>query len=272
MRNDYFDDMIKNALKRTADEIQENPYEKNKVMSLIKERESFKMRNKHFPKKAIIVIAAIVCLSATTALAAGGQIAGWVSHVTLNEPTYASVEEVQNANEDFGFQPYLVDEFANGYAFTTAYMTKFDALDADNNKIGVMKEMDATYKNADGEKVYLTESVKPADLVPGDDITAYDGETTYNDITIKYDVTPYKCVSTDYEITEEEQAKIDAGEMQISVDSDKHHEPEYYDVFAATWTIDGVDYMIFGFDYDSSLTESELYEMAEEIIDLQLAQ
>ena len=60
--------------------------------------------------------------------------------------------------------------------------------------------------------------------------------------------------------------------MQISVDSDKHHEPQYYDVFAATWTIDGVDYMIFGFDYDSSLTESELYEMAQEITDLQLAQ
>ena len=56
MRNDYFDDMIKNALKRTADEIKENPYEKNNVMSLIKERESFKMRNKHFPKKPLLLL------------------------------------------------------------------------------------------------------------------------------------------------------------------------------------------------------------------------
>ncbi|MGI5824911.1 MAG: hypothetical protein ACOX7J_04985 [Bacillota bacterium] len=271
MRNKDFDNLIKRTLESAAEEIQENPYEKNKVMNLIKERESSKMRNKkHFSKRAVIVVAAVVCLSATTAFAAGGTLTGWVSHTSLSHPKYASIEEINENSDDFNFTPYAVEEFANGYAFDNACLDQFDGKDAENNTVCTVKELNINYENEDGQKVMLSTEKIPESVDTGNN-TAYESEQTYNDIVIKYDTTPYKIVSTDYEPTAEEEALMEAGKMAISYDSDTHHEPEYFNTNSVSWTFNGTDYRIWGFDYDTDLTEAELYTMAQEIIDLQLA-
>ena len=276
MTDKNLEQMIKKSLNDTAKEIQENPYAKQKVLSAIRRKESCTMRNKKsFTKKAVITLAAVICLSATTVLAAGGELSSWVSHTTLSDPSYSTVEEVMEASDDFGFTPYIIDEFDNGYKFENARLTKFDGRDNENNTLCTVKSMDAEYFNESKERLYLTaeklpETVKESVIQEETQYTP-ESETTHKDIVIQYHFDPYKLVSTDYQPTDEEKALMEAGELFISTDSDQHHDPEYYNLLSVQWTIDGVDYNIFGFDYETSVTESDLYAMAQQLIDMQLA-
>lgn len=270
MPNKDFDYLIKRTLKSAAEEIQENPYEKNKIMKIIKNREAFDMRNKkRFSKRAIIVIAAIACLSATTAFAAGGTLNGWFSSTSLNQPTYETIEELTEAENDLSFTPLAIEEFANGYAFDQATINEMDGKDAENNTICTVDQLETTYQNADGNKITLTAEKMPQS-VDTTDTTVYEGQTDYNDITIKYNKDLYKLVGDNYTPTAEEESQIAAGQLYISSDGG-NHEPEYYNIVSVSWSINGVDYKLWGFDYETDLTESQLYEMAAEIIDLQVA-
>lgn len=271
MRNPDFDQVLKDTLESAAQEIQENPKTKNEVMRFIAGKESSRMRNKkQFSRRVAVVVGLVACLSAGTALASSGVISGWVSSNTLSTPQYETVAEVEAAAEDFGFTPYLVDTFDNGFQFDQAELLKNDAVDADGNTIGTVKELSVNYTDADGQHVQLNTEKMPASLQV-DDQTVYEGSRSYQDITLRYNIDAYKVVSEEYVPSAEEQELVANGQLYISVDSNNGHKPQNYDVLSVSWNLDGVDYSIWTTSDDADLTEADLYAMAEEIIDLQLA-
>lgn len=271
MRNPDFDQVLKDTLESAAQEIQENPKTKNEVMRFIAGKESSRMRNKkQFSRRVAVVVGLVACLSAGTALASSGVISGWVSSSTLSTPQYETVAEVNEAQADLGFTPYLVDTFDNGFQFDRAELLENDAVDADGNTISTVKQLSADYINADGQHIQFNTEKMPASLNV-DDQTVYEGSRSYQDVTMKYNIDAYKIVSEGYVPSAEEEELVAAGQLFISVDSDNGHEPQNYDVLSVSWNLDGVDYRIWTTSDDADLTEADLYAMAEEIIDLQLA-
>ncbi len=262
---------IKDALNDAAQEIQENPYAKQKFFDAIKEKESCKMKNKRFfGKKAVIALAAVICLTAGTAVATGGHIASWTSHYDpLHDATYNSAEEVMAAQEDFEFTPVVVEEFDNGYAFDEARLFSSQANDDEDNVLATVDNLDVEYVNADGENVtFHMEKLPPAlrEQIMAEEI-APDSVQTYKGINIRYNFVAQKCVGGDYEPTAEEEALMEAGKLNIMYDSAEPHEPELFNLVEVHWLVDDVEYMIMAFDKYSSIGEADLFAMAKQVID-----
>lgn len=268
------DHSIKEALNDAAQEIQENPYAKQKFFDAIKTKEYHKMsKGKFFGKKAVIALAAVICLTCGTAIGAGGHLASWSSHFDGHiDPVYDSVEDVMAAADDFEFTPVVVDEFANGYAFSEAHMIKSEAKDDEENILAIVKELDVEYTNADGEFFSFKMEKTPAVLreqIMAEEITP-DKVQTYKGVNICYNSVAQKCVGGHYEPTAEEQQLMEAGKLNIMYDSEKEHEPELFNLIQVKWTVDDVQYLIMAFDtWAPKVTEADLFDMARQVIDLQ---
>lgn len=262
MTEKNFDRFIKAVLKDTADEISANPFAKTKMFNEIKTKEAFKMR---LSKKIVVPLILVICLFATTAVAVGGNVTGFVSG-NYTTPTYNTVDDI-NA-DDFDFVPLVPESFENGYAFDKASLNNYYGVDDNNEKVCDIDQLEVIYKNQVGEQLYYTSEIIPNTVSA--DGTVYESEQMYKDITIKYDCTDYKLVNEDYELTAEDKAKMAEGNFEISVTNDLP-ETEYYKTISVNWVLNGVTYRIWSFDYQTSADEAELYEMAQQIIDYQLA-
>ena len=90
---------------------------------------------------------------------------------------------------------------------------------------------------------------------------AYDEVREIGDVTVEYKENLYKGVPADYEPTAEEQAAVDAGDLQIGYGADEVTEQNYQFL---RWEQDGVAYTLTGFDL--GMTADELFDMAAKII------
>ena len=79
-----------------------------------------------------------------------------------------------------------------------------------------------------------------------------------------YRADQYLFVPPDYQVSEEEQARADAGELFVSYGTDQ---VENQVIKGVTWTDGGISYSMITFD--SSLTPEEMVQMAGEVIDNQ---
>lgn len=268
------DHSIKEALNDTAQEIQENPYAKQKFFDAIKTKEYHQMsKKKFFGKKAVIALAAVICLTCGTAIGAGGHLASWSSHYDGRiDPTYNNVEEVMEAQDEFEFIPVVVDEFSTGYKFKGAHMVESKARDDDEHVLAIVKGLDVEYTNADGEFFSFKMEKTPAVLreqIMAEQITP-DKVQTYKGVDINYNFIAQKCVGGHYEPTAEEQQLMEAGKLNIMYDSETEHEPELFNLIQVKWFVDDVEYLIMAFDkWAPDLTEADLFAMAKEVIDQQ---
>ena len=72
-------------------------------------------------------------------------------------------------------------------------------------------------------------------------------------------------VGTDYELTQEEQALVDAGELNVGYGAPGMERQEVTNYFV-TWSDDGGNYSLMAGE-DTGLTADDLFLMAEEIVD-----
>ena len=93
--------------------------------------ENRKIYNKVSFKKRITVTLAAILVLGTTAFAAG-KISSLVSG-SSNIPTYTTIPTEKQVDDDFGFNPKLVEKFDNGYIFTNGYTVNTKALDEQGN-------------------------------------------------------------------------------------------------------------------------------------------
>lgn len=203
---------------------------------------------KGFGKK-IAAAAAAACLITGTCYAAV-TLHGVESHTRME---YTSFAQMEKAEEKAGFDGKFVERFENGFTFYlggTGYTQGMD-----ENGSGVGKEYSAltlTYKNEEDQLLSLT--------ITNGDPSVDAGET----FAEGYSVLNCKFVPPDYELTKEDLAKQESGELNIAYGTATVEEET---VESYGWVDDGLYYVLSASDCD--LGREEMENMAQEIMDAQ---
>lgn len=233
----------------------------SKLQSEKQVKESYKM--KKFSVKLGVTVSAVACLSCMTALAASGIINGWAGHNIVGTETGNFAEVEENLVPQLEFQPALLEDFSNGFAFEQAHLGSTTALDENNERVGKnYTELYMKYLNAETDEVvnlcYDNIPEVAAEPLPGapEIITR-----VVDDVVLSYQAMPYKFVPVDYELTEEDKAALESGAVEISYGADTVEEKTACGV---TWTVDGVDHFLFGWDLE--LGADGMLDMAEELL------
>lgn len=213
---------------------------------------------KKFSVKLVATVCAVFALSCVTVLAASGALSGWVGHNIAGSRVTSYEQMTEKLLPELEFTPQTVEKFDNGFAFKTADLGEFQAMDDDGNAFGKLyKNLMLEYQNADGEQVVLYVSNEPTvDSAPGVVETREVG-----DELLEYREMPYLFVPPSYEVSEEDRAAEARGEMYISVGSS---EVERMVNCGVQWTMNGVRYNLFG--WDLTLGAEGMLDMAEELL------
>ena len=263
-----FDDEIRAALHRSVSGLNVSTEAEGRVLAAINKMQSAAMakeerKMKKFSVRLGVAVCALACLSCMTALAATGIIAGWAGHNIVGSETAKFSEVTENLVPELEFQPTLLEGFENSFTFERAHLASFTALDENNESFGgEYTELCVDYvSDVTGETVTLTYNNAPdveAEPLPGapEIITR-----VVDDVVLSYQAMPYKFVPVDYELTEEDQAALESGAVEISCGSDVVEEKTACGV---TWTVDGVNHHLFG--WDLTLGTDGMLDMAEELL------
>lgn len=210
-------------------------------------------KNGSLKKRIIIAIAATFVLG-TTAFAAGKVFS--IVGSSSNIPTYTTIPLAKQVNDDFGFNPKLVDKFKNGYIFNNGYTVNMEGLDEKGNSVGKTKSLRFAYIKGDDEvSLYIDgkmfgERSKQEVLVD-----------TYKNIDLYFISYANKFLPVDYKMTEQDKKDEASGKYVFSVGS---KDIEVSQVQGLSWEQDGIYYSFLAID--SNLSQDELVEMAHQII------
>lgn len=252
-----FEDRIKQVLKASADTIIAAPELGEKIKFELNQSGRLYCMRKSIWKKAMILVA-ILCIGTVTVFAVGG-VDSYVS-TTSNPPIFLEYPSDELIEKEMDFSAKTVETFSNGFSFVDANISDTSALDSMGNKVHDFKELSFNYTIADAEDNQKLEIVMT-------NTTAFEESKeiktfiTYKGIDLYYKEQVYKFVPVEYELTQEDQERADAGELEISCGASNVTEANLQFL---SWQEDGISYMIMATDYD--LSEEVLYQMAEEII------
>lgn len=195
--------------------------------------------------KQILAVAAVCVLSVTCYAAT--QLNSVVSSSTPNIATFA---ELQKAEKKLDFDAKYVESFTNGMTFQYSGIGEVQGMDADGKTIGTQYQMlTISYADETGKQICLdVENGSPYVDAGMEEAKGYSSQL-------------YKFVPPDYEKTEEDIAKEEAGEMTISYGAqtvELKQAESYY------WEDAGVYYSLVGFDCDFG--EDAMKQMAKEVM------
>lgn len=206
-------------------------------------------------KKSVALIAVVVVLAVgISVLAASGTVKTWYASSSSNAE-YKTLPSEEDCLEDIGYVPVLVEEFENGYAFKNGSVVNNDLRDEENNSIEKFKSVTFRYEK-DGDVLYLSQEKFNSGINMNGTIVK-----SVEDTDIYYYSYTNKFVPGDYELTEEDKAAEESGELVFSYGSE---EVEIIEVTNVRWVKDGVHCSLM--QLDGKLSEDELVLVAEEII------
>ncbi len=268
------DRRIAAALHHAADGVEVSPFAEARLMAKIKDCKQTgaaapwkeRLFMKRFSKRFIVAFCAIFCLTCMTAVAATGIVHGWYGHNIVGSDTKVYDDVAEKLLPRLEYTPKTVEEFTNGFEFTQASLSTSQGTDENFNDVGKQyTDCNLYYSNAEtGEELSLSIDNIPQSAFPEDyvDPAAKNITThTVGDITVTYKEYQYKFVPPDYEVSAEEQAAMDRGDLVMSYGSSEVEE-KY--LKGADWYADGVHYNLFG--WDLTLTADDIFAMAEEVI------
>lgn len=209
-------------------------------------------------KRIAVGLAAALCLTTMGAFARG-QVAGLVSALKADDSS--SVEELQKKAGKIA-DGIVIPETLGGLAFQNGAITYTDKMDEDGNRFGTYGQVDANYGDVlnYGARAYDSE-LDGDGLLPKN----YDGQPyevrDINGVEVAYRADEYLFVPVGYELTAEEQARMDANELNVSVGTDEREEVHYQFM---SWQVGDVVYEIY--TRDASVTAEDLFAAAAEII------
>lgn len=215
------------------------------------EKERKPMKSK---KIFVAAIAAALCLTTATCFAFG-KISSFVGHshwVEGDFPTASKMEQVLNSRPD------IVESFSNGFQFIRYSVGETTSQDENGATLETKPRVSLQYENAAGQWIAL--DIRPVftgETFGGEKVTAI----TYDNTTLYYFVQHHKFVPANYEITPEDQARIDSGELAMGYGADTVEECDMTNI---SWVDDGMHYSLIGQDLD--LDEDDMVQMAAEII------
>lgn len=257
MEKKKFDTIISEVLKDKAEPISMSPGQtetmKRNLRNMMKEESHMK---KSMTKK-VLVAAAAMCLLVSVVSIAGGKIAGYSSGINKDEAIKSYEDIAKAAPGKLGFTPATVEKFENGFTYSEGYLEDVDCNDENFTKVGSFPELTIYYENA-SQTVLYTASRPLGDK----DRSAPDASENFDGVTINYKKDHYKFVPSDYQITEDEQKRIDSGDLYVSYGSDK---VELDDVPYVYWIQDGTHYLLMS-SGANDVSQDNLVKMAKEVI------
>lgn len=267
MKRERFDRELEELLRDKAEPVRMGKAQQEQMLSRILERTGEPEQKedmvmfRRFTGRKVLAAAAAICLIGAFGVAAAGKIVTVSSSVRVDQPDYQSAAEVAQAADQMGFVPKSVDEFSNGYQFSNGYFVMLEGADESQTTVAQCPSILVDYTK-DGDLVSLSIEAP----MPGLEQES-ETETTreYQGIDLNYFQTDSLFVGMDYELTPEEQALVDAGELNVGYGGAGMERQEVTNQFVA-WTDQGGEYSLM-VDVDAGLTQEDLFAMAEEIID-----
>lgn len=207
------------------------------------------------PRKIMVAAAAVCVIGSMTAVAAGKvtQISSHSSHA--DDFTYDKLGEMETK---LGFVTKAPETFANGFQFSTGVPVNESQMDDEGNVVQQGQELNLTYKKSGMPDLFISAGNMDSYGEDSGQSQSFD----HNGIAIQYRADQYRFVPPNYQVSEEEQARMDAGELYISYGSDQVEDQV---VKSVDWTDGGTHYNMLTFD--GSLTAEEMVQMAGEVID-----
>lgn len=217
------------------------------------ETEVYYMKNKKRSTKKIVSLMAAAAILACigTAFAAGG-LGGWFSAPSAH---FDSIEDGTDITEELGFAPILIERFENGYSYSSGNAADNTITDDDGSVKEEFKSAFFTYEK-DGDELWFSQD-------RSDSVNVEKGElmSTVDGIDIYYYSYKNKIVPADYEMTAEDIAAEESGELIFSWGSDTVQESV---VQSAQWRMGDIACCLV--QMDGKLSADELVAMAEEAI------
>ena len=226
----------------------------NKIGSVKPERRKRPMLKSKKVRTILIAAIAVMALS-VSAFAASGVITRWNSH-SWSRAEYETLPTVEQTVKDVGYAAKLIEEFSNGYTFQAGSIVDNDLVDEGGHSAESFKSFNFTYAK-DGDEVWFSQEKYDSDLgeVSGDVAATVDG------IDVMYFSYNNKLVPPDYELSDEEKAAEEAGELVFSYGSD---EVTLQVVQCVFWDEGNMHYSFT--QMDGALSAEELVAMAAEVI------
>ena len=221
-----------------------------KTMKFKNQKENVKMSKRKF---AVIAAAAVLVLS-ITAFAANGVISKWCSSSSA-DAEYKSLPSYEQCEKDVGYAPVLINSFENGYKFKEGSVVNNNLKDDSDKSVEKFKSITFRYEKNEDEVLLSADKFNSEMEKVGEVISAADGTDLY------YTCYTNKVVPADYELTKEDEAAIENGDLVFSYGAS---EVSVREVQGLTWEDDGIRYSLT--QIGGKLTMDELVEMANEII------
>jgi hypothetical protein len=227
--------------------------------SLPEKKENNEMKNTKLHIRGSIKKEIIITLVATmvigTAVFAAGKIHSIYLH-SSNIPTYTVMPTAEQVNNDFKFNPKLVNKFDNGYTFAKGYAVNNEGADKKGNSVKKTKSLDFTYAKGN-DKLELSMENGMIDKRSNKQ-TVVD---TCSGIDLYYISYANKYVPADYKLTEQDKQDEASGKYVFSYGTDRI---EISHVQNLDWMQGGIHYTLLAMD--SHLSKNELVEMAHQVI------
>lgn len=244
MKMDHLDNRIQQVLEAKAEQIHVSENREARILREVSARKREEHgRMKGFGKK---IAAAAACLITGTCYAAV-KLSGVESHTRME---YTSFAQMEKAEKKAGFDGKFVESFENGFTFYLGGTGYTQGMDENGGGLG--KEYSAltlTYKNEEDQLLSLN-------ITNGDPYV--DAGEAFAE---GYTVLECKFVPPDYELTEEDLARQESGELNIAYGTAT---VEGETVESYGWVDDGIYYVLSVSDCD--LGSEEMENMAQEIM------
>lgn len=215
------------------------------------------VRKRKLPWK-ILVAAALIPLLTITAYASDVlNIRSLVSGMT--HYTSSQFSDMDKVMDKAGFRMDVKESFHNGFTFDKAWVEDTRGLDENDREVLKYREVQVTYRNADGLRLCLFAHPDMEEIVDSESPVAQTAQI--GGVTVSYYRDHYKFVPVNYELTEAEKQWQEIPGNYISYGTDAVEET---DVAFACWEKDGVDYTIM--DSGAKVSPQTLFAMAAELM------
>lgn len=246
---------IKNAVEsiKLPEEAKKRILDRSLACAANNEQEENPRRKRINLRRTVAAAIAAVMLLSITAYASNGEMGSWNAKETGGK--FRELPTAEYCLSELGYVPLMTESFENGYRFTGGGIDEKSFTDKSGGVIEEYRSLSLDYEK-DGDMLSLSaDKFQTALDMSGDKSRVIGG------VKVMYDSYVNKVVPVGYELTAEDIAARDSGELVFSYGSEYPYIVRVQSVF---WELDGIKY--FMTQLDGTLTEEELFTMAGELI------
>lgn len=225
--------------------------------ALIMQAELVSRRNIRRRKiRTVAAVAAVILLLCASAFAASRVLLQREGHMYAR-PIYTSVPAGEQMQRDVGFQAKLVNTFSNGYSFQAGYRSESRDTDMDGNLIDAYSSLYFTYQRGQDSISLTADPIRAAESYELSEPVGF-----YKNSNIYYYSYMNKQVPANYHMSAQDRVDEATGKYVFSYGSNT---VQVSYVQLVSWQADDVHYTLVAID--SPLSQTDLIDMAEELLD-----